>query len=140
MLYIYLEGRMALPKILVVDDQDGVRSLLQLVFLEEGYQVVTAANGRDALQQVERWCPDLVVMDMKMPIMGGLEALPRIKTLSPSTAVIIMTAYVEAASLQEVWLLGASDFIYKPFDLEELKAKVQQALSNMEPDSRKLGT
>jgi len=129
-----------LPKILVVDDQDGVRSLLQLVFLEEGYQVVTAANGRDALHQVERWHPDLVLMDVKMPVMGGLEALPRVKALSPSTAVIIMTAYVEAASLQEVWLLGASDFIYKPFDLEELKAKVRQALSNVEPDNRKLAT
>lgn len=127
-----------MPKVLIVDDQYGVRSLLQLVFQEEGYQVITAVNGRDALRQVERWRPEVVIMDIKMPIMGGLEALPRIKALAPATEVIIMTAYVEAASLAEVWRLGASDFIYKPFDLEELKGKVRELLAQEEPTCRKL--
>ncbi|AKX95005.1 hypothetical protein MTHERMOG20_24770 [Moorella thermoacetica] len=61
-----------MPRLLVVDDQNGVRALLQLVFGEEGYQVALAVNGRDAIRQVEHWRPDVVVMDVKMPVMGGL--------------------------------------------------------------------
>ncbi|MEW8958277.1 MAG: response regulator [Moorella sp. (in: firmicutes)] len=113
---------------LVVDDQRGVRTLLQLAFQEEGYQVATAVNGRDALRQVERWRPDVVVMDVRMPVMGGLETLPRIKTIAPQTAVIIMSAYVELEAVDEIRRMGADDFIYKPFDLEELKAKVKAVL------------
>jgi len=124
--------------VLVVDDQNGVRTLLQLVFREEGYQVATAVNGREALRQVEQWHPDVVVMDVKMPVMGGLEALPWIKTMVPETAVIIMTAYVGEASLEEVWRLGADNFIYKPFDLEELKARVREALPDAGSACRKL--
>ncbi|MBE3572754.1 MAG: response regulator [Moorella humiferrea] len=113
---------------LVVDDQRGVRTLLQLAFQEEGYQVATAVNGRDALRQVERWRPDVVLMDVRMPVMGGLETLPRIKTIAPQTAVIIMSAYVEVEAVDEIRRMGADDFIYKPFDLEELKAKVKAVL------------
>lgn len=117
-----------MPNILIVDDQSGVRSLLRLVFQEEGYKVDTAINGLDALRKVEQWRPDIVLMDVEMPVMGGLEALSLIKSVAPKTAVIIMTAYVESSSLKEVWRLGASDFIYKPFDLEDLKAKVKKVL------------
>lgn len=128
-IYFIRKDEITVPKILVVDDQDGVRLLLQLVFMEEGYQVATAVNGCDALHQVENWSPDVVLMDVKMPVMGGLEALPQIVARSPSTAVIMMTAYAEEAFLKEIGLLGASDYIFKPFDLEELKAKVRQALN-----------
>lgn len=117
-----------MARMLVVDDQRGVRTLLQLAFQEEGYQVATAVNGRDALRQVERWRPDVVVMDVRMPVMGGLETLPRIKTIAPQTAVIIMSAYVELEAVDEIRRMGADDFIYKPFDLEELKAKVKAVL------------
>jgi len=133
----YSGGTAALPSILVVDDILEVRSLLKLFFQEEGYQVATAANGRDALRQLESWRPEVVLMDIKMPVMGGLEALPLIKALAPSTAVIIMTAYVEEALLKQIWHLGASDFIYKPFDLDDLKAKVQLARSNLKQKSRR---
>ncbi|WXJ88098.1 Sporulation initiation phosphotransferase F [Moorella humiferrea] len=117
-----------MARMLVVDDQRGVRTLLQLAFQEEGYQVATAVNGRDALRQVERWRPDVVLMDVRMPVMGGLETLPRIKTIAPQTAVIIMSAYVEVEAVDEIRRMGADDFIYKPFDLEELKAKVKAVL------------
>ncbi|WP_406677010.1 response regulator [Neomoorella carbonis] len=127
-----------MPRILIVDDQRGVRALLQLAFQEEGYQVATAVNGRDALRQVERWRPDVVVMDVRMPVMSGLEALPRIRALAPETAVIIMSAYVDGMAVAEVLRLGASDFIYKPFDLDELKAKVRVALPEAEPTGRKV--
>ncbi|WP_258358645.1 response regulator [Moorella sulfitireducens] len=126
-----------MPRILIVDDQRGVRALLQLAFQEEGYQVATAVNGREALRQVERWQPDVVVMDVRMPVMGGLEALPRIKAIAPRTAVIIMSAYFDGMAVAEVWRLGATDFIYKPFDLDELKAKVKVALPGEEPAGRK---
>lgn len=126
-----------MPKILIVDDQDGVRSLLQLVFLKEGFQVDIAVNGCEALQKVKSWFPDVVLMDVKMPVMDGLEALPQILAVAPSTAVIMMTAYMEPDYLKKLWLLGASDFINKPFDLEELKTKVRQVLNKWPPNGRK---
>ncbi|PRR68725.1 Sporulation initiation phosphotransferase F [Moorella humiferrea] len=126
-----------MARMLVVDDQRGVRTLLQLAFQEEGYQVATAVNGRDALRQVERWRPDVVLMDVRMPVMGGLETLPRIKTIAPQTAVIIMSAYVEVEAVDEIRRMGADDFIYKPFDLEELKAKVKAVLPEEVFDGRK---
>ncbi|MGI9953490.1 response regulator [Moorellaceae bacterium AZ2] len=117
------------PKLLVVDDEAGVRLLLELLFREEGFQVAVAANGLQAIQQVKIFQPDVVVMDVKMPVMDGLEALPRIKASSPHTKVIIMTAYLEAANVKQLWERGASGFLVKPFDLEEIKAEVRRVLS-----------
>ncbi|MGB9860464.1 MAG: response regulator, partial [Moorellaceae bacterium] len=73
------------PKVLVVDDEAGVRLLLELVFKEEGYQVAVASNGLLALQKIRSFQPDVVILDIKMPVMNGLEALPKIKALSPQT-------------------------------------------------------
>jgi two-component system response regulator (stage 0 sporulation protein F) len=116
------------PKVLVVDDEAGVRLLLELVFGEEGYQVDSATNGLQALQKVRSFQPDVVIMDVKMPVMDGLEALPRIKALSPQTKVIIITAYLEAANVKQVWERGASGFLFKPFDLEDIKGEVHRVL------------
>ncbi|MGB9662453.1 MAG: response regulator [Moorellaceae bacterium] len=116
------------PKVLVVDDEAGVRLLLELVFKEEGYQVAVAANGLLALQKIRSFQPDVVILDIKMPVMNGLEALPKIKALSPQTKVIIITAYLETNSLRQVWERGASGFLLKPFDLEAIKSEVHRVL------------
>ncbi|MDN5347105.1 MAG: two-component system, response regulator, stage 0 sporulation protein [Clostridia bacterium] len=118
------------PNILIVDDQKGVRLLLELVFREEGYRVTTAANGSDAWRKVQAEPPDVVIMDVKMPVMGGLEALPLLKSTSPKTKVIMITAYADTTTLEEVWQKGASDFILKPFDLEDLKERVRRVLTD----------
>lgn len=119
-------------KVLIVDDETGVRLLLELVFSEEGYQVAAAANGMEALQKVRSFQPDVVIMDIKMPIMDGLETLPRIKALSPPTKVIIITAYLEATTIKQVWERGASEFLYKPFDIMDIKMAVRRLIEEKE--------
>lgn len=128
----------ALAKILVVDDQQGVRILLQMVFQEEGYKVRVAANGKEALNEVLCWHPHVVLMDLRTPLMDGLEALPRIKREAPETSVMVMSAYVEEDDVQELRRLGASDIICKPFDLDELKERVKALLPSWEKGKRAL--
>ncbi|HBT48030.1 MAG TPA: hypothetical protein DEA73_09205 [Peptococcaceae bacterium] len=117
------------PRLLVVDDEPGVRLLLELLFREEGFQVAVASNGLQALRQIHSFQPDVVIMDVKMPFMDGLEALPRIKASAPATKVIMVTAYLGAAHEKELWKHGASGFLQKPFDLEEIKAEVRRVLA-----------
>jgi len=82
-----------MKKILVVDDDDAIRMLINLELTEEGYQVLTASNAKDALEMVETEDLDLVILDIRMPGMDGLEALPRILGLKEGLKVILNTAY-----------------------------------------------
>ncbi len=115
-------------KILVVDDQIGIRVLLQEVFSGEGYSTYQASNGRLALELVKNEKPDLVLLDMKIPGMDGLEILKHIKTLDKSIKVIMMTAYGELAMIREATDLGALMHFTKPFDIEELLMAVNVEL------------
>jgi len=118
----------AKQKILMVDDQPGIRILLNEIFEKEGYQTFQAANGVNALQIVKEEVPDLVILDMKIPEMDGLEILKRIKRDDPKIPVIIMTAYGELSVIQEAISLGAFTHFAKPFDIDEVIATVKQAL------------
>lgn len=118
------------PFILIVDDQKAVRLMLELFFRGEGYLVKTATNGAEALHLVKAEAPDIVIMDVKMPVMDGLEALPLLKSASPETKIIMITGYADTTTLEEVWQKGASDFILKPFDLEVLNEHVRRLLAD----------
>lgn len=115
--------------ILVVDDQMGVRRLLFEAFKEDGYNVRLAASGFEAISQVNSDPPKLILMDMKMPGMNGLEALREIKRLNPDISVIMMTAYGELEIVAEAMKLGVKEYITKPFDINELRDLVSQVLS-----------
>lgn len=119
-------------KILVVDDQMGVRRLLYEAFREEGYDVDMAASGHEAIAKVTEAIPGLILMDMKMPGMNGLEALKEIKKINQAIAVIMMTAYGELEIVTQAMKLGVREYITKPFDLNELKLLVKQTLSEIE--------
>ncbi len=108
-------------KILVTDDQSGVRKLLYEVFRREGYGVMLAADGHEALQLAMTETPDLILMDVKMPGMDGLETLKRIRGMGIRTCVILMTAYGETDIIKEAIQLGHVRHITKPFDLNDLK-------------------
>ncbi len=113
--------------ILVVDDDDNIRMLLEDELREEGYNVLTATNARDALKMVESEPLDLVILDIRMPGMDGLEALPRILGLKEGLKVILNTAY---SQYQESFMSWAADaYIIKSADLTELKAKVKELLA-----------
>ncbi|MEH7111064.1 response regulator [Neobacillus niacini] len=113
-------------KILIVDDQFGIRILLNEVFSKEGYQTFQAANGIQALEIVTKHDPDLVLLDMKIPGMDGIEILKRMKVINPDIRVIIMTAYGELDMIQEAKNLGAITHFAKPFDIDDIRAAVRK--------------
>ncbi|WP_091833457.1 response regulator [Marininema halotolerans] len=116
-------------KVLVVDDQFGIRVLLKEVFSREGFQVLQAANGNVALEIIQVEDPDLVLLDMKMPGMDGLELLRHLRKEDLSPRVIMMTAYGELDMVKEASKLGALAHFTKPFDIEELRAEVLRQLT-----------
>lgn len=103
--------------ILVIDDQPGIRRLLVEVLSEEGYRVAVAANGYEGVQKVKENLPDLILMDMKMPGMDGIETLRELKNADMSDRVIMMTAYGELDLINQARELGADEYITKPFDI-----------------------
>jgi two-component system response regulator (stage 0 sporulation protein F) len=121
-------------KVLIVDDQNGIRVLLMEVFSNEGYDTYQASNGKLALEIVQSVSPDLVLLDMKIPGMDGLDILKHIKSIDPSIKVIMMTAYGELDMIKEATDLGAIMHFTKPFDIDELRMAVNNQLKN-EPNS-----
>ncbi|KOO37301.1 response regulator [Priestia koreensis] len=113
-------------KILVVDDQYGIRILLTEVLQKEGYQSFQAANGFQAIEITQRESPDLVLLDMKIPGMDGIEILKRLKEIDPAIKVIIMTAYGELDMIQEAKDLGALTHFAKPFDIDEIRQAIKK--------------
>ena len=113
--------------ILIVDDESTMRSLLEKILAREGYQMYTAGNGVEALEHLSERKFDIVISDMKMPKMGGLELLKRIKKVYPGVGVIIMTAYGDTYSVKDALLLGADEYITKPFKSYEISLVVERA-------------
>ncbi len=119
-----------MPNILVVDDKDSMRDMLTQTLTEEGYRVDSAANGKTALELVQHKSYDLVLTDMKMPDVDGLEVLTGVKKNDEDTSVIVMTAYGTVETAVSAMKKGAFDFITKPFDTEHLCVLVNRALEN----------
>ena len=112
--------------ILVVDDDEAIRALLQEELEEEGYKVLIATNARDALKMVAAEPLDLVILDIRMPGMDGLEALPRILGLKEGLPVIMNTAY---SQYQDSFMSWAADaYVVKSSDLTELKEKIRELI------------
>ncbi|HEY9404104.1 MAG TPA: sigma-54 dependent transcriptional regulator [Pyrinomonadaceae bacterium] len=117
-----------MAQILIVDDEQGMRQLLSLVFGRAGHSVRAAENGRRAVEMLRESPADLIVSDVRMPDMGGIELLSAARELSPDVAVVMMTAFATVETAREAFKLGADDFIQKPFDVDELKLIVEKAL------------
>lgn len=122
--------------LLIVDDQLGVRKLFFEALKDEFKEVFVAANGIEAIEMVEKSYPDLVVMDMKMPRMNGLEVLKYLRSMGYSNPVIMMTAYGELEIVSEASKMGVKRYITKPFDLQELRKLIKDTLreTNMEKE------
>lgn len=115
--------------VLVVDDQPGIRRLLMEVLTEEGYVVYTAANGYEGMQKAKDLNPALILMDMKMPGMDGIETLRELKNINQSDKVIMMTAYGELGLVNIAKELGAYAYVTKPFDIIELCTMISQVIA-----------
>jgi two-component system response regulator HydG len=115
--------------ILIVDDDDAHREMIKAVLTEDGYIIHEADDGKQAIELVEKQFFSLILMDIKMKNVGGIEAFSRIKDISPSIPVIMITAYATVDTAVKALKLGAFDYITKPIDIDELKIAVEKAIN-----------
>src|ERR1700687_1429801 len=120
-----------MSNLLIVDDELGMRQFLTHLFQREGHSVRVAENGRQALEALRQEPADLIISDIKMPDMNGIELLRAARERLPEVEVIMMTAFASVETAREAFLLGAYDFVQKPFDNELLKETVARALQKV---------
>jgi len=118
-------------RILIVDDEEYVRKLLQRILEETGYSVVAAANGREALDKMSQTNVSLVLLDIMMPDLDGFQTLKLIRQ-QYEVPVIMLTAKREVTTLCDTLALGADDYVVKPFNTRELLARIQAKLRRIE--------
>jgi two-component system response regulator AtoC len=115
-------------RVLVIDDDPGIREYLKALGERQGYQVSVAADGEEAIGSLSTSRPDIVTLDAVLPGMDGLETLRQMKKLIPDIPVIMLSGHGQARTIVEAMRLGASDFLRKPFEVEELELAFQKAL------------
>lgn len=115
-------------KILVADDEKSMRELLDIMLKKEGYKITLASNGEEVVKLIEKDIFDLALVDIRMPRQDGISVLKKIKTVSPETIVIMMTAFASADTAIKAMKEGAYDYITKPFKIDEIKLIIQNAL------------
>ena len=115
-------------KILIVDDEKDWCTILSDALSQDHYRVVTAFNGKTALQLAKKEKPDLILLDIKMPGMDGLEVLRKIKKMKKEIVVIMFTGYGTLETARETMKLGAYDYVTKPVDLLLLKSLMKEVL------------
>ena len=116
-----------MKKILIVDDEENIRMILENVFTDAGYLVETAADGLKALEKMKRFCPEIVLLDKNMPRMDGMETLRQIKLRHSATVVVMFTAHGDVASAVDAMKKGAYDYIEKPFDNDKMLLLMERA-------------
>ena len=121
--------------ILVVDDQKGIRNLITEALQEENYRVFSAGGGIEALAFLQKIKPDLIILDMKLPGMNGLEINKEVALLNPKIPVVLMTAYGEISLINKLKEHGIKYFLPKPFDVADLKKLVSSIL---QPQAKKI--
>ena len=118
------------PRILVVDDERSMRELLAIVLRREGYEVLLAENGRGAIEILEREPVDILISDIKMPDLSGVDVLRAAKKIDQDILGIMITAFASTETAVEAMRLGACDYLSKPFDIDLLKMKVREKIEN----------
>ena len=127
--------------VLIADDEENVLKLLEKVMIKEGYTTYTASNGEQALKIINEYQTDIVITDIKMPGISGIELFSKIREIDPSISVIIMTAFATLETAIDALKMGAKDYITKPFNLDEVVNSVRQlvdSLSENESDNIQL--
>ena len=120
-------------RILVVDDDLGPRESLRML-LKSAYDIRTAASGSAALAELPRYRPDLVILDIKMPGMNGLDVLRRLKESDASVEVVMITAYASLETVKQALTYGAFEYLIKPFSRTDLEDVVGRALHRRQHD------
>ncbi|ODS31284.1 MAG: two-component response regulator [Candidatus Scalindua rubra] len=119
-------------KILIVDDEAGASKFLERFLERKGYDVITSDNGEDALEKVKNEKPDIILLDIRMPGMGGMDVLKETRKISPETMVIIHTGYGDLTSAIDAIRFNANDYVLKPCNFEELHFRVRRCIEKLE--------
>ncbi|MBH0207657.1 MAG: sigma-54-dependent Fis family transcriptional regulator [Nitrospira sp.] len=117
-----------MEKILVVDDEQSLREVLSIMLKRAGYAVTSATGGEEAVELLQKEIYDLVITDLRMPKVDGMEVLSAVKSVSPETVVLIITAFASADSAVEAMKQGAYDYLTKPFQVDEVQLIIRNAL------------
>jgi len=118
-------------RVLIVDDELSIREFLEILLVDEGYRVTTAGSGVEALKKINDEDFHLIISDIQMPKLSGIEVLKKVKEVSPATEVIMITAYASAESAIEALKCGAYDYIIKPFKIDEIKLILKKAFEKI---------
>ncbi|MBI4701805.1 MAG: sigma-54-dependent Fis family transcriptional regulator [Deltaproteobacteria bacterium] len=127
-----------MSRILIADDDDNLRYSFRRMLEGKGFSFIEASDGREAIAQAKQERPDVIVMDVRMPVLSGLEAFEEIKRALPEVPVIIMTAYGTTETAIEAMKRGAFDYIVKPFEVEEMRALISRALERGQDEAQGL--
>lgn len=117
-----------MPRILVVDDAEFMRLRLSKLLASNGYEVIEAADGQQAVERYRELKPDLVLMDITMPVMDGIAAVKGIKQVDPSATIIMCSALGQQSMVIEAVKAGAKDFVVKPFEPDKILAAIKKHL------------
>ena len=122
---------MSKKRILIVDDDPDIVATVEFILIGDGYQVFSAKNGEEALKQATREKPDLIIMDIMMPEMDGLDACRHFKMNSSlkSIPIIMLTAKGQVQDVKNALAVGADSYMIKPFDLKDLAERIEKMLS-----------
>ena len=113
-------------KILVVDDEENIRFLYEQELIDEGYQIILARDGKECLDMVQQHAPDLIILDIRMPRMDGLEAIGKIIEINKNIPIIINSAY---STYKDDFMSWAADaYVVKSYDLDSLKSTIREVL------------
>ena len=122
-------------KLLVVDDEVGVCDFVKNFFKERDFEVFVAQDGKEAVSLFESRRPDIILMDLKMPVMNGIDALKEIRNLSNAARVIMVTAIEDIEQIEEAKRIGATEYITKPLLLEQLERIVLTVAEQIKMES-----
>ena len=117
-----------MEKILVVDDERGLREVLSIMLKRAGYAVIEASDGEEAIGHIDKEIFDLVITDLRMPKADGMAVLKAVKSSSPETVVLVITAFATADSAVDAMKQGAYDYLTKPFQVDEVQLIIRNAL------------
>lgn len=118
-----------MKKILIVDDEVGIVQEIKEFLTEEGYEVYTADTGKEGIRWLESTKPDVIMIDVKLPDLSGVDVLRACKEKSPKTKTIMVTGYVDQNLIDEAQAVGRDAFLQKPFDLLKITNEIERLLS-----------
>ena len=127
-------------KILIIDDERPIRETLEMFLQEKGYEVLTSEDGEGGLEAIKRQRPEIVILDIRLPGMDGLEVLRRIREAGRDTHVIMITAYHDAETAKQAMKLGAYECIRKPLDADEFEVAIEKTVRSLFDGVRQAGS